>query len=264
MQFFALTLEPGACVACRRGHAMAARRANTATVQDVVPILKSCFPLDLCELKYPHGLSEFISEHESLLRQLLAATPRVTQTLIEQALANSFQKLDSSAATAFAKQISGACAHVWQKVKQTTSGKKLSDDVLRLVQVARKHLQAPAIKARETCGTFMHRQARKLKKQASHESKAHEDELADLQAAYMLPATGSGLRSGLSRTYSVSSTDSKVVMQSTWWSHRSTPSRVVQPQPHGSQRTNDLFVPVRVVPCEGGSLRSLLRSHQRL
>ena len=116
------------------------RRANTASVQDIVPILKASLPADLdAEFKYPQSIEKFIEDFESLLRQLIAVTPRVTQTLVEQGLLSSFQNLDGTFATALAKQISGASAHVFQKLKQTTSGEKLSDPLVRLIQIARQH-----------------------------------------------------------------------------------------------------------------------------
>ena len=87
------------------------RRANTASVQDIVPILKASFPAELSdEFKYPQKTDEFIEKFESLLRQLIAVTPRVTQTLVEQGLLSSFQKLEGAAATTLAKQISGAAS----------------------------------------------------------------------------------------------------------------------------------------------------------
>ena len=116
------------------------RRANTASVQDIVYILKASFPAELSdEFKYPQKTDEFIEKFESLLRQLIAVTPRVTQTLVEQGLLSSFQKLEGAAATTLAKQISGAASFVFQKLKQTTSGKKLPDPLVRLIHCARQH-----------------------------------------------------------------------------------------------------------------------------
>ena len=69
----------------------APRRSNTASLSDIQPILKASLPANLDgDFEYPQGLTEFIVEFDSLLRQLLRATPRVTQTLIEQALLKSF------------------------------------------------------------------------------------------------------------------------------------------------------------------------------
>ena len=209
------------------------RRANTASVQDVIPILKASFPAELnADFKYPQSIEKFISEFESLLRQLIAVTPRVTQNLIEQGLLNSFQDLDTAAARALAKQISGAAAHVFEKLKQTTSGKKLPDPLVRLIQIARQHFDRDRSRSVRNVkiqknGFFAREKAvRTLKKKESdatapatasvppermqEQAGADDpvDEIARLRALYKLPARGSAS----SRSFEISSDDDEIEM----------------------------------------------------
>ena len=167
------------------------RRANTASVQDIVPILKASFPAELSdEFKYPQKTDEFIEKFESLLRQLIAVTPHVTQTLVEQGLLSSFQKLEGAAATTLAKQISGAASFVFQKLKQTTSGKKLPDPLVRLIQCARQHFDrdhsknARNVKLQRKHG-FLAREkkVRTLKKQESDGTGAPPDRMQEQTGA---------------------------------------------------------------------------------
>ncbi|CAE6960006.1 unnamed protein product [Symbiodinium sp. KB8] len=185
------------------------RRANTASVQDIVPILKASLPADLdAEFKYPQSIEKFIEDFESLLRQLIAVTPRVTQTLVEQGLLSSFQNLDGTFATALAKQISGASAHVFQKLKQTTSGEKLSDPLVRLIQIARQHFDRDRSKSARN--VKIQKKDGFLKKQ--EQGDAHDDpvdEIARLGALYKLPA---GKGSTSSRSLEISSHDEEVEM----------------------------------------------------
>ena len=209
------------------------RRANTASVQDVIPILKASFPAELnADFKYPQSIEKFISEFESLLRQLIAVTPRVTQNLIEQGLLNSFQDLDTAAARALAKQISGAAAHVFEKLKQTTSGKKLPDPLVRLIQIARQHFDRDRsrsvrnVKIQKNGFLAREKAVRTLKKKESdatapatasvppermqEQAGADDpvDEIARLRALYKLPARGSAS----SRSFEISSDDDEIEM----------------------------------------------------
>ena len=211
------------------------RRANTASVQDIVPILKASLPRRFgCRVQISaehRKVHRRLEDFESLLRQLIAVTPRVTQTLVEQGLLSSFQNLDGTFATALAKQISGASAHVFQKLKQTTSGKKLPDPLVRLIQIARQHFDrdrsksARNVKIQKKDGFFAReKKVRTLKKMESEASApperkqeqaqgdAHDDpvdEIARLRALYKLPA---GKGSTSSRSLEISSDDEEVEM----------------------------------------------------
>ena len=107
------------------------RRRNTATRQDISPLLKASFPEGLTEGSFPSTGIAFLQTHELLIRELLLATPRVTAGLIQEGCNAAFQDLSSEVAVSFSQVVAGACSVVWQKKGQVLSGKKLKPDALR-------------------------------------------------------------------------------------------------------------------------------------
>ena len=116
------------------------RRKNTATAGDIT--LKAGLPEGLSAgVVIESSIKDFIAKKELLLRELLLVTSRPTKNLMVEAGNASFQKVDLDVVRDFANRTVEASQYLYQKLHQSSSGKKLSNAVNRLLQIPKCPLQ---------------------------------------------------------------------------------------------------------------------------
>ena len=123
-------------MAASSSNASPVRRKNTATAGDITHILKAGLPEGLSAgVVIESSIEDFIAKKELLLRELLLVTSRPTKNLMVEAGNASFQEVDSDVVRDFANRTVEASQYLYQKLHQSSSGKKLSNAVNRLLQI---------------------------------------------------------------------------------------------------------------------------------
>ena len=126
-------------MAASSGNASPVRRKNTATAGDITRILTAGLPEGLSAgVVIESSIEDFIAKKELLLRELLLVTSRPTKNLMVEAGNASFQEVDSNVVRDFANRTVEASQYLYQKLHQSSSGKKLSNAVNRLLQIVGK------------------------------------------------------------------------------------------------------------------------------
>ena len=126
-------------MAASSSNASPVRRKNTATAGDITHILKAGLPEGLSAgVVIESSIEDFIAKKELLLRELLLVTSRPTKNLMVEAGNASFQEVDSDVVRDFANRTVEASQYLYQKLHQSSSGKKLSNAVNRLLQIVGK------------------------------------------------------------------------------------------------------------------------------
>ena len=126
-------------MAASSSNASPVRRKNTATAGDITHILKAGLPEGLSAgVVIESSIEDFIAKKELLLRELLLVTSRQTKNLMVEAGNASFQEVDSNVVRDFANRTVEASQYLYQKLHQSSSGKKLSNAVNRLLQIVGK------------------------------------------------------------------------------------------------------------------------------
>ena len=126
-------------MAASSSNASPVRRKNTATAGDITHILKAGLPEGLSAgVVIESSIEDFIAKKELLLRELLLVTSRPTKNLMVEAGNASFQEVDSNVVRDFANRTVEASQYLYQKLHQSSSGKKLSNAVNRLLQIVGK------------------------------------------------------------------------------------------------------------------------------
>ncbi|CAE7389226.1 endou-a [Symbiodinium natans] len=168
---------------------------------------------------------EFLKEKELLVRELLLATPRVTNKLLTDAAYKSFQDADAGVVSSFANRTVACCQYLYNKKQQSSSGKKLSAHTRRLISILHSPARKQASKSKPSTvvlGKFGHGQARVLKKRTTSEA---DQAAGDLE---QLPSQSAELRA-LAASYGL-----KAVPAAAW-----SAARPVVVQDSGSENVLD-------------------------
>ena len=202
------------------------RRKNTASAEDIVHLLKAGLPQGLgAGVSFSSSNEEFLKEKELLVRELLLATPRVTNKLLTDAAYKSFQDADAGVVSSFANRTVACCQYLYNKKQQSSSGKKLSAHTRRLISILHSPARKQASKSKPSTvvlGKFGHGQARVLKKRTTSEA---DQAAGDLE---QLPSQSAELRA-LAASYGL-----KAVPAAAW-----SAARPVVVQDSGSENVLD-------------------------
>ena len=107
------------------------RARNTASAKDLVKCFRSHFK-DLDPAAFRQDVEEVIAQYEGLLADIMDETVRPSESVLRDGLVRSYD-VSGKDARAVARDISACFKHLRSKLQSSSSGKKLTPSVWRLV-----------------------------------------------------------------------------------------------------------------------------------
>ncbi|CAJ1397113.1 unnamed protein product [Effrenium voratum] len=107
------------------------RARNTASAKDLVKCFRSHFK-DLDPAAFRKDVEEVIAQYEGLLADIMDETVRPSESVLRDGLVRSYD-VSGKGARAVARDISACFKHLRSKLQSSSSGKKLTPSVWRLV-----------------------------------------------------------------------------------------------------------------------------------